>query len=200
MDAQFAIRDNKRSQAHADRCRVRIEECPRIIPHGAERLDRRNEVIFEALVEEVQRGEQRKERSDNTTAAIPEPEPAASAAQDLRESPIEPDLNPKRILHMKSASSTASGSGQQRDKRPVIVAEPRMQTGDPLEMVTGENTRRGMVMKSEAVAVTTREAGDRYREKAMRIASFEQIELENLSITGQCSSGLDNRASLDDCR
>ena len=43
-------------------------------------------------------------------------------------------------------------------------------------------------MKSEPVAVTAQEAVDGRREKAMRIASVEQIELGNimeLSITGQ---------------
>ena len=65
-----AIKDNKRAQAHSDRCRRRIEECLRVTPHGAERLDRRNEVINEALAEEVQRGEQRKKRSDKATFAV----------------------------------------------------------------------------------------------------------------------------------
>ena len=35
-------------------------------------------------------------------------------------------------------------------------------------------------MKSEPVAVTTQEAVDGYREKAMRIASVEQVELGNI--------------------
>ena len=35
-------------------------------------------------------------------------------------------------------------------------------------------------MKSEPLAVTTQEAVDGYREKAMRIASVEQIELGNI--------------------
>ena len=47
-----AIKDNRRAQAHPDRCRTRIEECLRTTPHVAERLDRRNEVINEALAEE----------------------------------------------------------------------------------------------------------------------------------------------------
>ena len=99
-----AIKDNKGAQAHSDRCRKRIEECLRNTPHGAERLDRRDEVINEALAEEVRRGEQRKKRSDGTTAAVPEtgsaaPEPmAGSAAPELREDPIEPDPNPKRRM------------------------------------------------------------------------------------------------------
>ena len=37
-------------------------------------MDRRNEVINEALAEEVQRGEQRKKRGDKVTAAVPESE------------------------------------------------------------------------------------------------------------------------------
>ena len=48
-------------------------------------MDRRSEVIDEALAEETQRSERRKKRSDKTTAAIPEPEVVAPAAQDLRE-------------------------------------------------------------------------------------------------------------------
>ena len=49
-----AIKDNKRAQAHSDRCRRRIEECLGVTPHGPERSDRRKEVISEALAEEVQ--------------------------------------------------------------------------------------------------------------------------------------------------
>ena len=190
-----AIKDNKRAQAHSDRCRKRIEECLRNTPHGAERLDRRDEVINEALAEEVRRGEQRRKRSDGTTAAVPE---TASAAPEPRENPIEPEANLKRRLLMKSASLTACGSGQQRRKRPIPDGESRMQVEDMSETGTGEgtalpaapsaNTRRRIVVKSEPMAVTTQEAVDGYREKAMRIASVEQIELGNimeLSITGQ---------------
>ena len=163
-----AIKDNKRAQAHSDRCRMRIEECLRTTPHGAERLDRRNEVINEALAGEVRRGEQRKKRSDRATAAVPETE---SAAPEPREEPREPEVNPKRRLLLKSASLSASGSGQRKEKRSIPDDESRMQ-----------------VVKSEPVAVTTQEAVDGHCEKTMRIASVEHIELGNimeLSITGQ---------------
>ena len=82
-----AIKDNKRAQAHSDRCRARLKTTP----HGAERLDRRNEVINEPLAEEVRRGEQRKKRSDRATATVPE---AESAAPEHRE---KIRLNQKRI-------------------------------------------------------------------------------------------------------
>ena len=53
---------NQRAQAHSDRRRVRVEECVRIIPHGAVRLGRRNEVILAAFTEEVQRGTQKNKK------------------------------------------------------------------------------------------------------------------------------------------
>ena len=100
---------------------------------------------------------------------------------------------------MKSASSTASGSGQQKEKTSIPDDESRMQVEDTSEMGTGESTellgapsanigRRIVVKSSDPVTVTTQEAVDGYCEKAMRIASVEQIELGNimeLSITGQ---------------
>ena len=178
-----------------DRCRTRIEECLRTTPHGAERLARRNEVINEALAEKVRRGEQRKKRSDRATVAVPETE---SAAPEPREHPIEPEANPKRILLMKSASLTTSGSGQQRQKRSIPDDESGMQVEDTPETGTGEGTaslaapsattRRRVAVKSEPVAVTTPEAIDWHCEKTMRIASVDQIELGNimeLSLTGQ---------------
>ena len=39
----------KRAQAHSDRWRVRFSDCLRITPQGAERLDRRSEVINETF-------------------------------------------------------------------------------------------------------------------------------------------------------
>ena len=138
-----------------------VAECE--LNNVAERLDRRNEVINEG-----------KKRSDDTAAAMREPEPA-SAAHDLRESSLEPDPNPKRRLLMKSASSTASGSGERSAKKPAADSESGMQTGAPLELGTGEstalpgassaNTRRRIVVKSEPAAVTDQDAVDGYREK-----------------------------------
>ena len=111
------------------------------------------------------------------TAAVPGTE---SAAPEPRENPIEPEANPKRRLLMKSASLTASGSGQQRQKRAVPDDESGMQIEDTLETGIGEGTaspaalaniRRPFSVKSEPVAVTTQEAIDGHRQEAMRIAS-----------------------------
>ena len=158
-------------------------------------MDRRNEVINEALAEEVRRGEQRKKGSDRATVAVPETE---SAAPEPRENTIEAEANPKRRVLMKSALLMASGSGQQRQRRSIPDDESGLQVEDTPEMGTGEgtalsaalsaNTRRRIAVMSEPVAVTTQEAVDGHCEKAMRIASVEQIELGNimeLSITGQ---------------
>ena len=52
---------------------------------------------------------------------------------------ILPDPNPKRRLLMKSVSSAASGSGQQRVKRSSTDAEPEVQIGVLMEMGIGES-------------------------------------------------------------
>ena len=115
LDVQAAMQSRTiKGHRHTQkRCRKRIEERLRTNPHGGVRLDRRSEVINEALPEEVRREEQRKKRSDRAAAAIPGRKPAAPAVSEPREDPIESDPNPKRRLIMKSASPTASGSGQQ---------------------------------------------------------------------------------------
>ena len=108
LDAQVAVQ-SRTTKGHKP-LRSWQKANRRMPPHGKERLGRRDEVINETLAEEAQRGEQRKKRSDYPTAGVPESEPAASAAPEPREAPVEPDPNPKRRLLMKSASSTASDS------------------------------------------------------------------------------------------
>ena len=94
-------------------------------------------MINEALAEEVRTGEQRKKRSDRAIVAVPETE---SAAPEPRENPIEAEANPKRRLLMKSASLTASGSGQHRQKRSIPDDESGMQVEDAPKTSTGEGT------------------------------------------------------------
>ena len=80
LGLQMQSKTTKRAEAHSDRCRVRIEECLRITPQGAEILDQRSEVINEA----------------RATAAAPAPKLAVSTSHELREYPNEPDPNPKK--------------------------------------------------------------------------------------------------------
>ena len=113
--------DWKKAQAHSAPCRKRIEERLGTTPHGAVRLDRRSEVINEALAEDVRREEQRKKRP----AAILETT-GSTVVSEPREEPIEQDTNPKRRLIMKSSSLTASGSGQQskeKGSQPVMTSQ-----------------------------------------------------------------------------
>ena len=159
-------------------------------------------MINEALAEEVRRRELRKKETDRVATAA-SGMTAESATAGWRENPIEPDPNPKRRMLMKSTSLTASSSsGHSREKRTKSDVESRMQVESTSMPTTNEstelpdtldaNTRRRIVGKSEPVAVTTQEAIDGNREKARRIANFEQIELGNvmeLSITGQLIRG-----------
>ena len=76
-------------------------------------MDRRSEVINEALAAEARRAEQRRRRDGDATAAVPVPDSPTLAARDPKENPVEPDPDPKRRLLMKSAPSAASDSGHQ---------------------------------------------------------------------------------------
>ena len=74
---------------------------------GAERLDRSSEVVNEALAAPIQRSEQWKKThcmSYNRGISTKFP---ASTSHETRENPTEPDPDPKKMLLMKSASSTA---------------------------------------------------------------------------------------------
>ena len=89
---------------------------------------------------------------------------------------------------MKSASLTASSSGQQREGKANPDDESGIQVEDKPEIDNGERAETTHSMKSEPRGVTTQEAVEGYQEKAKRIESVEQIELGNimeLSITGQ---------------
>ena len=88
---------------------------------------------------------------------------------------------------MKSASTTASGSGQERERRTIPDEVDKEERAEP-PGAPSTSIRRRIAAKSEPRAVTTQEAVDGYQEKAMRIESVEQVELGNimdLSIAGQ---------------
>ena len=53
--------------------RSELKDASEPLRKGAERLDRRNEMINEALAEEVRISEQRKRKAGDAVAAVPEP-------------------------------------------------------------------------------------------------------------------------------
>ena len=93
-------------------------------------------MINEELAEEMERGEERKERNSRDRTAASAPKRAASASHESRDSSVELDPNLRNSLHMKSASSAACGSGQQFVKRSAADAEPEAHTGVPKVMST----------------------------------------------------------------
>ena len=62
------IKDRKLAQAHSDGGRIQLEECHKITPQGAERWNRRGEVLNEALAEELQRDDLWTERDSRKSA------------------------------------------------------------------------------------------------------------------------------------
>ena len=151
-----SFKDNSRAQERSEQCRGRIEEHFRNTPQGTEGLDRRNEMISEALTEETRRKGQREKESNKTTVAAQEARSAAAsatttvtgpAASPAGENPSEPDANPRRRLLMKSALLTASSSREQGQERSISNGESRMQV---------QNIKWRIVVKSESAASTTR--------------------------------------------
>ena len=109
---------------------------------------------------------QKKRRSDRAAAEVTETEWSAPAASATRENLIEPDPNLKRRLIMKSTSTAASGSGQERERRAIPEDDSRMQVGDKPEVDNEERAEppgepstsiRRIAVKSEPRGVTTKQ-------------------------------------------
>ena len=153
-----AIKDRKRAQAHSDRCRMQIEEIPRIAPQGAEIIDRISEVINEALAEELQRDDRWKERDSRVTTAASAPQTPASASREMRERRrLSLTLNPKRRLCMKSGWSAASGRGQQhvqRSSTDVDAEAPTSPDGDRCRQKRSVMGRRRIAEKTSPVGMS----------------------------------------------
>ena len=73
-------------------------------------------------------------RCSSVAIAAPAPQVAASISHELRETPIGLDPNPQKRLLMKSASSAASGTGQQWVKKSATDAESEAPIDVPMEM------------------------------------------------------------------
>ena len=107
------------------------------------------------------------------------------------------DPNPKRRLLMKSASSAASGSGQQPVQRPATdsetepPAEISMEIDDgtkgALPSVKGPNTRRRVAENTFPAEIQPSSPQWQTPLKKVRITSVEQVELGSmmeLSVSG----------------
>ena len=86
QDARVAMRSDLESEHKFTQtpCRARIEECLKTTPEGAERQDRRSEVLNEALAKEVERDVRRREDIGSTAGELAVP-------QELKDMPIPPD-------------------------------------------------------------------------------------------------------------
>ena len=111
-----AIRSGKRT--HSDPCR-RIEECLKMTPEGAERLDRRSEVLNEALAREDKKDVRRREEIESTAGEL-------AAPQGPKDVPIPPDSDPRKRHAMKAASAVASSGSSQMESSRSVAEESRM--------------------------------------------------------------------------
>ena len=113
-----AIRFGKRAQAHSGPCRARIEECVKTTPGGAERPDRRSEVLNGALAKEVERNV-RREEIESTAGKL-------AAPQQSKDVPITPDSDPRKRRAMKAVTAVATSGSPQMESSHAVADEPRM--------------------------------------------------------------------------
>ena len=209
------ISSGKRAQVHSDPCRARIGECLETTPEGAERPDRRSEVLNEALAKDVERHVRRREEIESTAGEL-------AAPQELEDLPVPPGSDPRKRRATKAVSAVASSGSSQMESSRAVTDESRMDVEqeerdesrsskaqntrrrimtqasmeesqmddegkerDESRSSTEPNTRRRIATKpsleesrsdERAVAVTTQESLDGIREKAMRIASIDELE------------------------
>ena len=104
QDARVAMRSDLESEHKLtlDPCRARIEECLNTTPEGAERPDRRSEVLNEAVAQEVERKVRRREEIGSTAAALAVP-------QELKDMPIPPDSDRRERRTTKAQRQLADG-------------------------------------------------------------------------------------------
>ena len=135
--------------------------------------------------------------------------------QELKDMPIPPDSDPRKRRVMKAATAAASsGSSQMEDSRAVAETptQQKSTTDESRKDVEGEktdesrrstapNTRRRIATKTSleenesgktTVAVTTKESLDGIREKAIRIASFDELETGSSAERWSTSRGAAN--------
>ena len=133
------------AQAHSDLCRVRIEECRKTTPEGSERLDRRREVLNEAIAKEVDRNVRRRKETRSTAEDL-------AAPQELKNVPIPPDSDPRKRRAMKAAIAVASSGSPQMDSNTAVANESRMdvegEERDESRGSTVQNRRRIMTKTS----------------------------------------------------
>ena len=140
-----AVRSGQRAQAHSDPCPVRIEERLKPTPEGAQRLDRRCEVLNEALAREVERNVRRRQETGSAAgeSAVP---------QGSKDAPIPPDSDPRRRRAMKPATAVASGGSSQMDGSRAVADESRMyvegEEKDESSNPNVQNVRRRIMTKT----------------------------------------------------
>ena len=189
------IRSGERAQAHSDPYHVRIEERLKTTPEGAERPDRRSEVLNEALAKEVEKNVRRREEIRSTTGELAVP-------KELKDMPIPPDSDPRRRRAMKAATVAASSGSSQMEGSRSVAEAPTQQNSMVNESSMDDEGEEGDEFRPDdelrhktpleenksvekKVAVTTQESSDGIREKTMKIASFHELGQEDGQVQGE---------------
>ena len=121
--------------------------CPgfNVTPEGAERLDRRGEVLNEAFAKEAERSVRRREETGSAAGELAVP-------RESKDAPIPPDPDSGRRRAMKAATVDASSSGLQMGGSRAVGDESRMDVNgeerDEPSSSKAQNIRRRIVTKT----------------------------------------------------
>ena len=114
-------------------------------PEGAERLDRRSEVLNDALAKEVERNVRRREGAGSAAGELAEP-------RELKDMPTPLDSDPRKRRAMKAATVAASSGSSQMEGSRAVADESRMDVeGDERDESRSSmepSIRRRIVMKT----------------------------------------------------
>ena len=118
-----------------------IEERLKTTPGDAERLDRRRDVLNEAIAKEVERNVTRREEVGNTAGEL-------AASQELKEVPIPLDSDPRERRVMKAATAFASSGSSLMESSCAVADESRMDV-EGEERETNSEVRQNRTLGEE---------------------------------------------------
>ena len=210
-----AIRSGKRAQAHSDPCRARIEECLKTTPEGAERLDRRSEVLNEALAKDVEINTSQKKGNRTYCRRV------GGSTWSRKTCPSHPNQIRDGDMQMKAATAVASSNSSKIEGSRTVAETPTQQNsmadGSRMDVEGGrdrgesksskaQNIRRRILTKTSVEESRTDdegEEGDEFRSSTVpnvrrRIATKNRSLEENKS--GERTVALTTEEALDGIR
>ena len=142
-----------RAQAHSDPCRASMEGRLKTTPEVAERLDRRSEVLNEALAREVERNVRRREEIGSTAGELAVP-------QELKDMPTPPLFRSEKKTCNESSDSSCEQWQQQTEGSRAVAETPTQQNST--EVIIAKLGLRRMFGHQHVMVMTFRKVNKQF--------------------------------------